>query len=155
MKKTAAILLLAALLLSLAACGAGNSSGAAPVDLNAVYESFQETLPAMLVIDETMMLNFLGIQAEDCAQAVVALCGDGLGVDEVWLIEAKDADALGRLQELANTRVQARAEETAFYLPDQNAVVEKAQVISAGNYLALLISPDVETLKALFEEAIK
>ena len=154
MKRTTAALLLAALLLGLTGCGAG-SPAAAPVDLSAVYESFQDTLPTMLILDETMMLNLLGIQAEDCAQAVVAICGSGLGADEVWLIEAKDAAALERLQQLASTRLQAKAEETVSYLPDQYAVVEKGQILCMGNYLAFLVSPDVETLKTLFEDAVK
>lgn len=153
MKRKIALIVTFALLLGLTACG-GNAS-AEPVDLNAVYEGFQESLPEMLVLDDTLRMNLLGISAEDCTQAVTAVCADGLGADEVWLIEAKDGEALERLKALAETRLEAKAGETENYLPDQYAVVKQAQVVTQGNYLALLVSPQVETLKAAFEDAVK
>lgn len=151
MKRLMAIVLAAVLLLGLAACGGGGKNA----DLSGVYESMEATLPDMILADETLMLNMFGIKAEDCEQVVVAFCGDGLKADEVWLIEAKDTDALERIQGLAENRVKAKAAETEFYLPDQYAVVQEGEIITQGNYLALLVSPDVDTLKGLFEKAVK
>lgn len=153
MKQKIALMLVFALMICLTACG--SKTQAEPVDLNAVYEGFQDTLPEMMLLDETLMLNLLGIQAEDCAQAVTAVCADGLAADEVWLIEAKDAQALERLKALAQTRLEAKAGETENYLPEQYAVVRQAQVVTQGNYLALLVSPQADTLKAAFEDAVK
>ncbi len=152
MKKTVSILLLAALLLGLGACGSG--SDAEPVNLEALYQSFSEQLPTMLLLDADMALNFMGIQSEDCAQCVAAICGEGLRADEVWLIEAKDDAALSRIQKLAETRIQAKLEETESYVPDQYAVVQKAECLTVGRYFALLVSPEVDTLKAGFEKAV-
>ena len=73
--------------------------------------------------------------------------------DEVWLIEAKDEAALETLRQLAQTRIESKLEETVSYAPDQYVVVEKAQILTNGLYLALLISPDVDALKAGFEAA--
>jgi len=154
MKRIVVLTLIAALLLGLAACGQAEPE-AKSADLQALYTSYESTLPAMLVLDETMMLNFLGIQAGDCTQVVAAICADGLRADEVWLIEAKDADALARLTELAENRLLSKADETVSYAPDQYAVVEKAQLLTNGNYLALLVSPEVDAMKAAFEEAMQ
>lgn len=154
MKKALALLLAAAVLLSLAGCGGKAEPAAAPVDLNALYESYGEQLPDMFFPDEATLLNFLGIELADCAQSVVAVCADGMRTDEVWLIEAKDEEALQRLTALAQTRLQAKADETVSYAPDQYAVVEKAELLTSGLYLALLVSPEVETLKAGFEAAV-
>lgn len=153
MKKLFSLILALTLLLSLAACGAKEE--AAPVDLNALYESFVPSLPDMFQPDEETMLNFLGIDAADCAQYVVSICGNGMQADEVWLIEAKDEEALARLTELAQTRIVAKEDETISYAPDQYAVVQKAELLTNGKYLALLISPDVDTLKAGFEAAMQ
>ena len=106
-------------------------------------------------MDETTMLNFLGIRAEDCRQAIAAVSNDGLRADEVWLIEAKDQQALDKLKTLAQTRLEAKADETVLYSPEQYAVVEKAELITQGMYLVLLVSPDVDTLKADVEAAVK
>jgi len=153
MKKILSLTLLAALLLTLTACG--GKEEAKSVDLNALYEGFSDYMPEMFVPDEDTLMNFLGIDAADCKQYVVMICADGLRTDEVWLIEAKDADALARLTELAENRLLSKADETVSYAPDQYAVVEKAQLLTNGNYLALLVSPEVDAMKAAFEEAMQ
>ena len=75
--------------------------------------------------------------------------------DEIWLIEAKDDAAMETLTALAQTRIQAKLDETESYVPDQFQIVQKAEVLTNGRYLALLISPDVDTLKAGFEAAFQ
>ena len=115
MKKLFAIILSAALILSLAACGASQEPAAKSVDLNAIYEGYADILPEMMVLDETTMLNFLGIQAEDCTQVVAAVCGNGLRTDEVWLIEAKDEEALARIAQLADTRLISKEDVLSSY----------------------------------------
>lgn len=152
MKKAIALVLLAALLLGLSACG--GEKAAEPVNLEQLYQSFGDRLPEMILLDEGTMLNFTGVKGQDCAQCVVAICAEGLRADEVWLIEAKDTEALGRIQKLAETRIQAKLEETEFYVPDQYPVVQKAAVLTKGTYLALLISPDVDAMKAEVEKAL-
>lgn len=155
MKKTLAWILVA-LLLCCTGCGKGeNASEAKDVDLTAVYASCQEVMPEMLTMDETTMLNFLGIAAEDCTQVIAATCVNGLRTDEIWLVEARDEEALERLKALAESRLEAKRDETVSYAPDQYAVVEKAELLTEGNYLALLVSPDVDALKSIVEEALK
>lgn len=150
MKKAISVMLVLALMLCLAACG-GKTEEAVKIDVNALYESYGQYMPDMFFPDEDTMMNFLGISVEDCAQYKVAICAEGMRADEVWLIEAKDAAALETLQQLAQTRIEAKMDETVSYAPDQYVVVEKAVVLTNGNYLALLISPEVDALKAGFE----
>lgn len=148
--------ILAAALLCCTGCGkAGETSDAKEVDLTGVYESCQELLPEMVTMDEDTMLNFLGIVTEDCDQAIAATCVNGLRTDEIWLVEAKDGEALERLKALAEGRLEAKRDETVSYAPDQYAVVEKAELLTEGNYLVLLVSPDVDGLKTIVEGAIK
>lgn len=153
MKKITALVLAAVLLLGMTACG--SEPAKEPVDLNALYESFGSSLPEMWILDEDMMLNMFGIKTEDCAQVITAIVSTGLNVDEIWLIEAKDTDALNRLKALAESRMTAKADETIDYLPDQYVFVEKGVILTEGLYLALIVSPDVNNLKAAFEEAVK
>ena len=154
MKRIVAILL-AALVLCMAGCGGKDDSAVVNVDVQAVYDSMVTTMPEMLVMDESMMLNFCGIQAADCKQAVVAVCSDGLRADEVWLIEANDAKTLETLKGLAESRLERKGEESITYSPEQYEIVQKAQVITAGNFLAVIVSPDVDTLAEVFNQAAK
>lgn len=153
MKKTLAFALCLILLLGLTACG--GKAPARSADLAALYDTLTASMPQMLKMDETTMLNFQGIEAVNCVQVQVAICAEGLRTDEIWLIEAKDEAALEKLQALAEARIQAKAEETVSYSPDQYAVVEKAQLFTEGNYLFLLVSPDVDSLKAAVEAALQ
>ena len=152
MKKILAALLIITLLLSVCACGPSEEKY---VDLTLLYADFQKTLPEMMLLNEDTMLNFLGIDTEDCAQVIVALCENGLKTDEIWLIQAKDSDAMDRLTAMANSRITAKKDETLNYSPEQFAVVEKAVIINQGLYLAVIVSPDVDTLKSAFEAAFK
>jgi hypothetical protein len=153
MKKILALVLCACALLGLTACG--SKAPAKSADLAALYDTLTASMPQMLPMDETTMLNFQGIEAADCVQVKVAICAEGLRADEIWLIEAKDEAALEKLQALAEARIQAKDEETVSYNPEQNAVVRNAQVFTEGNYLFLLVSPDVDALKAQVEAALQ
>jgi len=149
MKKFICMIIALCLLLGMAACGSKEQD--VSLDVAALYEDYQQYLPEMFFPDEATLLNFLGIHAEDCVQYKVAICAEGLRADEVWLIEAKDDAALETLTNLANARIQSKLDETETYAPDQYLIVQQAVVLTQGRYLALFISPDVETLKASFE----
>jgi len=149
MKKFICMIIALCLLLGMAACGSKEQD--VSLDVAALYEDYQQHLPEMFFPDEATLLNFLGIHAEDCVQYKVAICAEGLRADEVWRIEAKDDAALETLTNLANARIQSKLDETETYAPDQYLIVQQAVVLTQGRYLALFISPDVETLKASFE----
>lgn len=154
MKKVIA-LVLAVMMLCLTGCGGKDTGADVQMDVQAVYDSMVPVLPEMLPMDEMMMLNFCGIEAEMCKQAVVSVCFDGLRADEVWLIEAKDADTLEQLEALAQSRLERKGEESITYSPEQYEVVQAAEVITAGNYLAVIVSPDVQNLVEIFNQAAK
>ena len=160
MKRLFAMILAVVMLLSLVGCGSDINEetqpetlpqeSLAPADMEKIYEAMAEKMPEMIRMDETTMLNFCGIQAQDCVQVVAAICADGLITDEVWLIEAKDEAALERLKALAESRLQMKGEESITYSPEQYEVVQKAQVLTNGLYMALIVSPDVDALAEIF-----
>ena len=149
MKKFLSLILILALTLS--ACG---KSPEKEVDLQPVFNSLTEKMPEMLVLDETIRLNLLGISSADCRQVITAICADSVRADEIWLIQAKDTAALERIKALANTRVEAQAEVCESYSPDQYAIVKEAELVTSGLYLALLIGPDAAAMKETFVSAI-
>lgn len=153
MKKWITVVMAVAALLCLSACGSQKQEKTA--DMEAVYAQFRDQLPEMYQMDKETMLNYMGIDDADCLQAVVAVASDGLRADEIWLIEAKDADALARLQALAESRLKNKEDETVQYAPEQYAVVTAAQLVTEGKNLALLVSPEAESLRSIFETALK
>lgn len=153
MKRIVSLLLAIVMLLALSACGGKNAK---QVNMDELYQQLLETMPDMILIEDAdMRLNLMGIRSEDCAQVVTAVCADGLRTDEVWLIEAKDAAALERISAMAENRLFAKGEESITYSPEQYAVVQKAVTVTEGLYFAMLVSPDVDALKAVVDAAVK
>ena len=106
---------------ALLVAGCGGNAGKKTADMAAIYEQVAESLPEMYQMDADTMLNYLGISMDDCIQAVAAVASEGVRADEIWLIEAKDARALTKIQELAQSRLAAKEEETVQYAPTQNS----------------------------------
>ena len=155
MKKVMSLILVLVLALSAAGCGSAEPAETVKnVDLQSVYEGFEEKLPDMLVLDADTVMNMMGIRAEACSQMIVAVCADGLRTDEIWLLEAVDDESFQELSQLADNRIQIKADETRDYTPDQYKVVEIAEVLRSGRYLALLVSPDVADFKTAWETAV-
>lgn len=154
MKKTVCVFLIVVMVFVLCACGV-TGAGAKDVELQSLYDSFADSLPEMLILDDAMRLNLLGVKDEYCDQVICAVVGFSLQADEIWLIEAADEDSLATLKTLAENRLRAKMEEASFYSPDQYAICEDGRIITEGLYLALIVSPDADTFETAFKEAMK
>lgn len=154
MKKTVCVFLIVVMVFALCACGV-TGAGAKDVELQSLYDSFADSLPEMLILDDAMRLNLLGVKDEYCDQVICSVVGFSLQADEIWLIEAADEDSLATLKTLAENRLQAKKEEASFYSPDQYAICGDGRIIIEGLYLALIVSPDADTFETAFKEAMK
>ena len=143
------LLLAAALLLS--ACG----GSPAAADLSAVYDSISDSLalPEMLVLPEKRVQTYYGFDPAACKQLLVAVSGEGLRVDEIWLIEAADAKTAEAILASARSRIEQVCAETENYLPDQYAVAKGAEALRVGNSVGLFLSPDAKAMAELFTKA--
>ena len=144
---------------SLFACGDNGSEETQAqqikeLDMTQVYQTLENavSLPEMLTLEADMMLDYCGIDSAKTKQAVVAICADSLRTDEIWLLEAVSEETAKELADAANNRLKKKGEESITYSPEQYAVVEKAQVLQIGNYVVLIVSPDVDTLAAAFRQ---
>lgn len=128
----------------------GSTEGVVELNMEQVYEKL--AIQGMIKLEEGMILNLCGVAGEDVNQAVVAICEDSLKTDEIWLMEAKDADAAKKIVAAANNRLQTKGAESETYSPEQYAVVQQAKLLQKGNYIALIVSPDVDALAAAFRQ---
>ncbi len=160
MKRLIVLCLALVMALSLAACGNNDSDNTEPsdtaveMDMQEVYTKVGQAveMPEMLALNESLMLDYCGIAAEDVKQAIVYICADSLRTDEIWLIEAADDAAAKRIVDLANARLKTKGDESITYSPEQYAVVEKAQLLQQGNYIALFVSPNAENMANVFRQ---
>lgn len=174
MKKVLILILTMTMMLTIAACGGNQTEATQPVteapatepsgeitvglwlEMKDVYAKLGTAaqLPEMIELNESLMLDYCGIAAEDVQQAVVVICADSLRTDEIWLLEAVDEAAAEKLAGLANKRLEKKGEESITYSPEQYAVVEKAKLLQNGCYLALIVSPDVDTLATVVSQEL-
>ena len=161
MKKLLILTLAALMMFSLLACGGNGNEESQPkeikqLDMKVAYQTLEGAvqLPAMLTLDESLMLDYCGISSEKVKQAVVAICEDSLRTDEIWLLEAVSEDAAKDLMDAANNRLKKKGEESITYSPEQYAVVQKAQLLQFEKYVVLFVSPDAEALANAFRQEL-
>ena len=153
MKRFFVLILSAVMVFSLCACGQGPAAESKQADLKALYESCTGKMTPMMMVEGDTRSDFMGIEEADCTQVYTAFAEDGLLTDELWLVEAKDAEAFERLKTLAQNRMKAKAEETESYSPEQYQVVQQGVILENGLYLALIVSPNVDQVKTCWEAA--
>lgn len=113
-----------------------------------------EVLPEMMEFPESMVLDFYGIEEADYDQAIFYQSYDSMLADEVVLISAVDDAAASRVEEMLNARLEAKAEEAKGYSPEQFAIIEKCSVVREGEFVALIVSPEKDTLVEIFKNGI-
>lgn len=151
MKKMFALILAACCLLS--ACGAAPEE-TVKLDLAQVYTDMAAaTDETMSHIQTDWLFDMYGIDPADCKECYVYSFNSGIMAAEIWLIEAASPEALARLKTLAETRLSALDNQSASYSPQLNEIVKKAQVIVRGDYLAMILSSNVEALAEVFNNA--
>ncbi len=148
------LLLILCLGLLTAACG---QAAPARADLQQLYDRFASDpeMPEMLTLSAKQAERSSGLELGDCPQAIVAICDDGLRVDEIWLIEAENAEKAGAILEIAKSHVEQICSETENYLPDQYALARDARIVQVGRTVALLLSPQAADMEQAFRDSFK
>lgn len=153
MKKFLSVFLVLCVMASLSACGEKEVKQEpvdTSLDLAAMYSSMEANLPEMVALNGEEIHIRYGISADLVSESFVYVCKDGLRADEIWLLKAANAESMERLEQLAQFRIQAKDEESVTYSPEQNKIVKQGKILKRGDYLALIVSPDVAALEAIF-----
>lgn len=157
MKKTISLLIALFIAFSFAACSSGDGeqsqgNDAVAVDLAAVKTKMIEELSPADPIDlqTDALLDLYGIAAEDVEESACYTTMDGVFPEEVIMVKAKDADALARIEEKMNTRVDAVKVQSQNYDAENYAIAQKCEVQKNGNYIAMFLSPDYDALTEIF-----
>lgn len=162
MKKIVSLLLAFVIVFSFAACSSDNDSGeqnntAVNVDLSAVKAEMIEKLsPADPInLEAQSLLDLYGIATEDIDAAACYTTMDGVFPEEVIMVKAKDADALKRIEEKMNNRIGEVKIQSQNYDAENYAIAQKCEVQKNGNYIAMFLSPDYDTLTDIFNSYFK
>ena len=145
MKKIVSIALSLMLVLSLVACGGSNSSAKEAPDLSKYYEDFMSSLgadntPMMMELDADMTEAFYaGLNEIETKQKVMRAVPF-----EFALVEVANADDAAKVEEIFQARKEAQVAGGAWY-PETIAAWEKAEIITNGNVVALIVAGETQT----------
>lgn len=151
MKKLPALLLCAALVLTLAACGGKKAEGPGPFDPAADSQTllasgcFSEELTE---IPTDIVCATYGIDPETVT-AGACYGSTGATAEELTILVLKDEAATQEAMKLLGYRVEDRTEDMKSYLPAEVPKLEKAVTASRGNSVLLAVASDYGPVEKL------
>lgn len=124
-------------------------------DLTSLYDTLIKNpdMPEMIQLSEKRMYSLFGTDVSSYPQAIAAVCGDSLRVDEIWLIQAETKEDAANFAKLAKARIDQKYSENENYLPEQAVIAKEGKIIQKGSYLAMFVSPDADGMEKTFNEA--
>lgn len=160
MKKIIALSLsLVTLLAALTACGGASGQNAADVDLEAFYQTIftdPENTPAMIPMEDEMLDAFYPGLNEVALKQKVAYMPMMTAVScEIVMVECADAADVDAVKAVFEARITAQVENHMNYPAVIAAWEQEAQVVSAGNLVALfVVSGMTDQVVASFNAAV-
>ena len=154
MKRILTIIVAAVLAVAmLTACGAKN------VDLNKVMTDINDKygLANLTPVENTDNLNrYYQIPADDVKNFAAELTKAATaGYTEVIMIEAKDADAAGRVKTQLESHRQKQLSDAKSYNASQVNMIESSAVKDNGNFVWLVIGEKQDDINTDIENAVK
>lgn len=121
------------------------------VDTVATSTSNVTSVDGMQEITASEVQSLYGVSATDYVQFSGKVSGMGTSADEIVIIEAVDAATANQILEGAEARLEDKLRQAEGYLPEEYAVIENGVVRKDGNYVALFVTADIESVVAAYE----
>ena len=139
-KKLLCLCMTLLVMLGITAC----SSSQKTADLPKVMEDMKAILENkdMMDLDESDLMSYY-------------IDSTGIKGDEIILIEGIDADAAKSIKEKIDARYQEKENTMKTYQPEEYAVLKKSKVEQNGNYISLIVSPQGDDLKEIYNRAFQ
>lgn len=134
--------------------GCSNAEDAKKYDIQKAGEEIVsqiESASQMTKVNDDILTSFYGIDTADVNDYFALISTDSTKQDEVIMAEAKDADALKRVQAKIQTRYDSKYAQTKDYLPEEAKLIEASKVETDGNYVWMFISADADKMNEIFQ----
>lgn len=161
-KRFVPLILILALLLPGCTQPSGQEQASTPVDLTAeqvldlMMTAVSDTSGVLVTSGETLtdeLEAFYGLSQGQWKDAVIARMGGAQAFELTVILLAEDAaaSAISAAQDGLKNYLLNRQGDFTGYAPDQAELAANGLVLSAGRWLALVISEDAEAVKVAFE----
>lgn len=155
MKRIAVCMLTLALVLCLSACGGGGKD----VDLNALADDLTASAAftqdmSQYEVDASLAAPTYRYDAAD-ATACRYFYNNGGSGEEILLVQAKDAETAGAMEELCRERVELQKASLANYSPDAIPRLDNAILEISGEYVIFVVANDAAAAQAVVDGYLK
>ncbi len=161
MKKVISLVLVALVAMAIfAGCGGngGTTATGKDVNLSAVLDQINtdNSLSLEKVTDAKTVKRYYTVEEADMKQFAVEMDkSDPNAPVEIVLIEAKDADAAGRIETALNTRLNSVLSTYTSYTPEKVDMVKACKVTKDGNFVSLIIADNAAAMVQTYQNALK
>ncbi|MEF9935032.1 MAG: DUF4358 domain-containing protein [Clostridium sp.] len=154
LKKAIASIIIASLgMLTLVSC----SSGGSDVSLKSIDESVTKTTDVSFLkkVDDEVLEQLYGIKKGDVEEYFGYYTPVNVKADEIIVLKAKDEKAAKELLGKVEQRVKNQEQAFERYLPEVYDQIKAHVLKQNGNYVFMVISPDVEKISKTIDESTK
>ena len=133
------------------------TQAAKTVDLSALSNQIIKSagVEGAMPLPQDRLTDLYGIAQSDIASAGCFITVNGSFPEEAIMIEAKDSAAQSRIVSALNTRLADVMVQAENYDAENYALAKQCKVITAGNYVALFVSPQHAAMESAFNAAVK
>ena len=141
----------------IAFCSGCSSGSTKEVNLDDVISKMGEevSMEGMIEFTKSDLSDYYGIEEDSIKQFVGRVHDSGIKSDEIVLIEATDSKNAEIVRDRLQERYQSKVNENSSYNPTELAVIEKCKVSMNGNYVSMIVSPEVEKLEKIYNDSFK
>ena len=98
--------------------------------------------PGMAEIGEDRMSGYYDVASDKIESYSAYICGSGAYPDEIAVFQLKSADDVADVKAMLEKRVEAQTATFKDYTPDEMYKIDGKNVVTSGNYVALIICAD-------------
>ena len=151
MKRIIALTLTLLLLVSLCACG--GKGGGKEIDLEALAQELTDSgifTDVMSRAADDLPARIYGLGEGDAVKTVL-YTGTGATAEEIFLAQASGGDGVKALQDACETRLEKQKLSFENYVPGELVKLDDAVLVTAGDYVLLVVSADAGTARDVVE----
>lgn len=162
MKKFIALILALVLMLALVGCSGdgktnpSNEPSTEPVAAKSISdfwtditETYPDDLPATMELNDEDLQTVYGIDASKLEEYTVRLPMMNVHATEFFIAKVKDGE-MDAVKDGIQSRLDTVDATWSSYLPEQYELVQKHQIVEAGNYILFVISDKAEAIADTF-----
>lgn len=98
--------------------------------------------PGMAPIGEDRMSGYYDVASDKLESFSAYICGSGAYPDEIAVFQLKSADDVADVKAMLEKRVETQTATFKDYTPDEMYKIDGNNVVTSGNYVALIICAD-------------